>query len=422
MNFRRFLFVFLTACLCGGAFSLPTPSKEASGADRIQAGRAQNPAGEEARLRKRTEAQNPERANRQQARPQAAQAAPDIEEGLTDGRKTASAPAQNPTGAKKASSKKPAPAAKAGGYRTVEKVLFPLGEEMVSLSDRNQAEKELRAGLVLKDNLIFAVFPVQTLLSDKSALEDFLIAQKIIDLSLKEEADGETPFNKTSEGGAASDFQPDKKEERAALQRIQGKSSSQSMRKRLRKAGLSPKLFRAQTTQSLKRDFFIRQKFASKIIIAESDIERRLLQARKGAPVRPPLFEYEFRFISFDRTEEGLKQAREAEKALPQSFESRYESQGGKNKQRLKSGEISPPIEKALQGLSLSQFSPLTSIGDKIYIFRLDWKTAVYKAAEDRERQKIRAALLREALQKDFKQWLKEKKSLYSLSRKGRSA
>ena len=310
-----------------------------------------------------------------------------------------------------------------GAYQTVEKVLFPLGEEMVSLSDRNQAERKLRAGLFPKDLLIFSVFPLQTLLSDNRALEDFLIAQKIIDLSLKEEGGGPNLGGPASGGGgAASDFQPDKKAERAVLRQIQGRSSSQNMRKRLRKAGLSPKLFRAHTTQSLKRNFFIRQKFASKIIIADSDIERRLLQARKGAPARPPLFEYEFRFISFDRTEEGLKQAREAEKALPQSFESRYESQGGKNKQRLKSGEISPPIEKALQGLSLSQFSPLTSIGDKIYIFRLDWKTVVYKAAEDRERQKIRAALLREALQKDFKQWLKEKKSLYSLSRKGRSA
>ena len=77
---------------------------------------------------------------------------------------------------------------------------------------------------------------------------------------------------------------------------------------------------------------------------------------------------------------------------------------------------MSSPMEKVLRNISVSRFSPLTPIGGRVYIFKLDWKTPVWTAGEEKERQKIHKALMEAELTKELYKWLKEKKSRYSLS------
>lgn len=284
-------------------------------------------------------------------------------------------------------------------YQIVEKILFSVGEGIITLSDRNQMERELKAGFFPPYSFLLRIFPRKTLLLNKKALLDFLIAQKIIDLSLSE-----------------ADASPDKKQVEAILQHIRASSSMKVFKQKLKQNGLTLKELKTKISRSLMRDFFLNREFVSKIIISDSDINGHFFNV-KGKNLFK-IFEYEFSFLSFLQTKEGLKQAREAFDTLPVSFKNFSKQKGGSyEKHRLKSGEMSASMEKALKNLSVSRFSPLTSIGDRVYIFKLDWKTPVWTASEEQERQKIHKSLMKAELIKEFHKWLKEKKSRYSLSR-----
>ena len=284
-----------------------------------------------------------------------------------------------------------------GSYRLVEKVLFPLGENTITLSNRNQMKKELKAQLI-PSSLLLKIFPKKTLLSDKEALLNFLIAQKIVDLSLNEKA-----------------FSPQKQQMQAYLQQLKGSLSLREFRKKLKENSLTLKSLKKKITQSLKRDFFVNKKFVSKIVISDSDINGYFFNTQ-GKNLFT-IFEYEFSFLSFKQTKEGLKKARQAFNTLPASFSNPSKQQGGRfEKHRLKSGEMSQPMEQALKNLSVSQFSPLTPIGDQVYIFKLNWKTPIFTQKQEKERRRIYALLLEREFAKVFHKWLEEKKSHYSLS------
>ena len=282
-------------------------------------------------------------------------------------------------------------------YRLVEKVLFSLGEKAITLSDRNQLERELRLQLV-PFSLLLRIFPKKTLLSNKTALLDFVIAQRIIDLSLDE-----------------NNFLPGKKDIQARLQQLK-KSSSTSFKKRLQQSSLTLKELEKKISQALKRNFFVNKEFISKIVISDSDINGYFFNTKGGNLFQA--FEYEFSFLAFKQTSEGLEKARQTFHAFTSSFGALPEKvEGGRfEKHRLKSGEMSLLMEKVLKSLSVSQISPLTSIGNQVYIFKLDWKSPVFTVKQEKERRRIYALLLEKELAATFREWLKEKKSQYSLS------
>ena len=284
-----------------------------------------------------------------------------------------------------------------GSYRLVEKILFPLGEDVITLSTRNQIRRELKAQLV-PSSLLLKIFPKKTLLFDKKTFLDFLIAQRVIDLSLNE-----------------SDFSPEKGQVQAHLQQLKTSLSSKEFKRNLKKSSLTLKKLKEKIAQSLRRDFFLNKNFISKIVISDNDINGYFFNI-KGENLFK-VFEYEFSFLAFKQTKKGLKKARQAFNALPASFSNLSKPQGGRfEKHRLKSGEMSQPMEKALKNLSVSQFSPLTPIGNQVYILKLNWKTPVFTQKQEKERRKIYALLLEKEFAKVFYKWLEKKKSHYSLS------
>lgn len=295
----------------------------------------------------------------------------------------------------------PKSAGSKSSFRLVEKILLPLGAEMITLSERNQLERELRANLI-PSGLLLEIFPKKTLLSDKETLLNFLVARKVIDLSLQEEG--------------LQSVETEARRVQAHLNQLKASTSSKAFKRKLRKNSLSLKTLQSKISQSVKRDFFITKEFVSKIVVSDSDINGYFFN-KKGKNLFQ-IFEYEFSFLSFSQTKKGLNEARRAFRALPaSSFESLSQRKGVRfEKHRLKSHEMSPPMEKALKNLSVSQISPLTPIGDRIYIFKLNWKAPVFTLAQEKERRRIHSLLLKKELAREFHKWLKEKKSHYSLS------
>ena len=284
-------------------------------------------------------------------------------------------------------------------FRLVEKILLPLGEEIITLSEQNQLERELRANLV-PPNLLLEIFPKKTLLSDKEALFNFLIAQKVIDLSLKEE----------------HAVAPEEKQIEDQLSRLKASLSSTAFIRKLHKHSLNIRKMKAKTLQFMKRDFFLTTEFAAKIVVSDSDINGYFFNTKGKSLFH--VFEYEFSFLSFPQSKEGLKKARKTFQAVPvSSFEDLSKQAGVRfEKHRLKSYEMSPAMEKALKNLSVSQTSPLTPIGNQVYIFRLNWKAPVFTPDQERERRRIHSLLLKKEMIREFHKWLKEEKSRYSLS------
>lgn len=284
-------------------------------------------------------------------------------------------------------------------YKLVEKILFSIGDEIITLSDQNQLKKELKAGLV-SESLLLSIFTKKKLLSSPESLLDFLIAQTLIDLSLKEEKDLPSPSERHIQAG---------------IKKLKGSRSKKAFNRKLKKNGLTLKTLKTNISSSLQRGFYIRKHFVSKIVVSNSDINGYFFN-QKGQNLHRA-FEYEFSFLAFPQTKEGLRKARASAKTSSDASFERIAKQTGARfeKHRLKSGEMSPAMEEALKNLSVSQISSLTPIGGSTYLFKLDWKRPVFTLKEEKERRSIHTLLLHKELSRIFYNWLKEKKSRYQL-------
>ena len=212
------------------------------------------------------------------------------------------------------------------------------------------------------------------------------------------------------------DISPSEKQIQRGVGELKGSLSPKAFKRKLRKNGLTLKTLKASISSAIKRDFFLRRNFISKIVVSDSDINGYFFNKKGRNLLRA--FEYEFSFLAFPQTKEGLQKARARPKDLPSaSFEMIAKQTGARfEKHRLKSGEMSPAMEKSLKNLSVSQISPLTPIGGSVYVFKLDWKRPVFTLQEEQERRSIHTLLWHKELVRVFHDWLKEKNPAILLS------
>ena len=154
---------------------------------------------------------------------------------------------------------------------------------------------------------------------------------------------------------------------------------------------------------------------SSKIIISENDINSFYFNKYRTGLFKH--FEYDITSLAFPRTEEGIKKARSARKALGKmSFEeTALMSQGELKTHRLKTGEMRRAMEKAVQSLSVSDVSDPIPMGGRLYLFRLNWKTPLFTRAEEKAKNKIQKILFDRELKKTLQKWLKEKRDSFAV-------
>ena len=281
--------------------------------------------------------------------------------------------------------------------RLVEKVLARVGEDMISLMDLNFYRRQMAQNMV-PESLLFKLTSRRALLSGKGRLLDFMVSKKILE-SLTE----------------GLDFQPSERQIQKVVRKIRGRLTHKAFVKKLRQNGLSLKALRAEIALALKIDFLLTQEVVSKIIISENDINSFYFN-QKGRSLFSH-FEYDITSLTFPRTDEGIKKAREARKAYGQmSLEELSRTFSGQIKtSQLRTGEMRDVMEKALRGLSVSELSEPIPMGNHLYLFRLNWKTPLLTRAADKVKNRIQKTLFERELKDALKKWMEAKKTDFSV-------
>ena len=273
----------------------------------------------------------------------------------------------------------------------IDKTLARIGEEMISLMDLNLYRKRLMDQTVPSTPLSHLTKD-KTLIENRNRLLDHLIYKQILKKLTKD-----------------MDFEPSEKQIQQTLRKIRGSSSHKSFIQKLNRNGLSLKDLRKEITFALKANLFLQEEVIAKIIISDNDINSHYFN-RHGRGLFKS-FEYDVSSLSFPRTDEGIKNARSVLKShLP--FEEVGKALSGQFKtDRLKTGDMQKAMEQALKSLSVSSVSEPIPLSDRLYIFRLNWKTPLMTRAEEKVKQRIKSALFKKEVRKALKKWLEEKKA-----------
>ena len=306
----------------------------------------------------------------------------------------------------------------AGQARLIEKTALQAGDRMLSLLDVRDFRRQLKAGLV-PDTMLFKVFPKKQLLSAEKPLREFLAFREALFQLAEEE-----------------EFEPSRQQITAAAAQLRGRLSPRAFDKKLRRHGLQPlargaakaapakagqrpapglKPLLEEIRAALKAEFLLTREAASKVIVSDNDINSYYLKKTGRQMFRN--FAYDLSSVSFAGSGEGRRLSAAFQKAaLHSSFEEAAKKTGLEaKKSRLKDSEMSLAVRRALSGLSVSQSSAPLSLGGRIYIFHVKWKTPLLNPSEEREKARIQGLLFEAELKKALKKWLEQKRPGFSL-------
>lgn len=275
-----------------------------------------------------------------------------------------------------------------------EKIVGRVGEEFISLSSFRLYKKKLGAGLVYKTAL-FKLESIKSLLSDDKKLLSFMTKDLMLD-----------------QIASKLNLEPSSAHLESSVKSIQKNLSHTAFAKKLSKYNYSLKALKVQIHKDLKKDLSIRQAVFSKIKISEDDINSYYF-GKKGVPLYTS-FLYDVSFVSFPKTSDGLKKAKEILSSIKKTSFKRATHRLSVERKSLKTSQLDPSMEKALKHLSISKTSTLTPIQNRMYIFKLNWKTPVLSASKEKDKQKYEALLFEKELKKELKKWLiNQKKNFF---------
>lgn len=283
--------------------------------------------------------------------------------------------------------------------RVVEKIQAQIAEEMISLIDLKNFQKQFRWGLVPSSLLLKQVYKKSELLKDKNKLLDFMITRKMLFQIAQQEKLPEIP----------------KKNIEKRLSSIKGSSSHKSFSRKLIKAGLTLQDLRQQILMNLKNDLLLSQFVVSKITVSEQDVESYHFNKYNQALFKN--FEYEFVSINFteNKKEAVLKKllgkTSDNLEEIARSLKLEYKTF------KLKDGEIQSLFKKELDKLSVSQISPFLLLGGSYYILQLKWKQPQISPREQKKKGQIEKFLFEKKLKEEIQKWIEEKKASFSIIR-----
>ena len=280
----------------------------------------------------------------------------------------------------------------------VERVQAQISEEMISLIDLKNFQRQLRLGLVPPSLLLKQLYKKPELLTDKNKLLDFMINRNLLSQMAKKEKLPEI----------------DKKDLEKSLQGLKGSLSKKLFARKLKKAGLELEDLKQQIIMDLKNDRLLSQFVISKITLSEQDLESFHFNRYNTALFTN--FEYEFISVSFpeNKKKKFLKHLR---RKASGSLENLARSLNLEFKTlKLKDKEIHKLFKKELDKLSVSQVSPLLLLGNSYYALQLKWKQPQISPKKQKRKEQIEQILYKKKLRKELQKWIERKKASSSLT------
>ena len=281
---------------------------------------------------------------------------------------------------------------------TVERTMVTVEGEMISLIDLKETRKRLKQGL-LEESILLPLFNKSQLQTKDSVLLDFLIYEKLLDIS-----------------AAQTSFQIDEKTLKQELNKKRRRKdlSKKAFSRLLVKNHFTSSSYREFLRKSILRKLFIQKEIAEKIRISDQDLNEYAL--RKQGEELFTSFEYELAYLFFPHTKKGEKQAQKIFRRISKDsslFEKWTPSQKEEKKEILKKLQLStmhPSIKTAIKKLSVGQISSVLSLPTGYHIFKVLWKTPIITGKNKKIKEQLTSLLFKELFKKQLKLYLEEQK------------
>ena len=279
----------------------------------------------------------------------------------------------------------------------VEKTLAIVEGEMISLMDLKETRRRLKAGF-LDDFILLSLFQKKQLINKSSALLEFMIYEKLLDISAQE-----------------SNMEIKEVQLKQEVEKIRKKKrlSKKAFSRWLVKNRWTSASYRSFLRKSLLRKRLVQQEVIEKIQISDEDLNTYALQ--KEGKALFSTFEYDLSYLLFSLGKEGELQAQRAFKLISQdnSLFDKGEGGGAKKGQfkKIKLSALSSSIREEIKKLSVGQVSPVLVSPAGRHIFKALWKTPVITAKNQKRKARLSVLLFEELFKKKLKSWLENRKA-----------
>ncbi len=282
--------------------------------------------------------------------------------------------------------------------QTVEKTLATINEEMISLMDLKEARQRLKRGF-LEDSVLLTLFNKTQLKQKDSTLLDFLIYEKILDISITQ---------------MDLKVEPAHLKQELSNKRKKTRLSKKAFSRFLVKNRFTSSSYKSFLKKSILRRLLVQREVVEKIRFSDQDLNEYARQKEGKALFTS--FEYELVYLFFPPTKEGKRQAWKNSQLISKdsTFFNKWkpEKKGEKREllKNLKLSALHPTIKEAIKTLSTGQISPVLFLPNGHHIFKVIWKTPIITAENQKRKEKLSQLLFKELFKKRLKKWLEEKK------------
>lgn len=289
--------------------------------------------------------------------------------------------------------------------RLVDKIVAIVNDEIVTASDLEKYKKNLQTG-GLTDEALMRMADPKVLLTDRKALMNQVIDEKIMDSEVKRK-------------GMEVTIERVEQEIRTIAQN--NGITRQQLKDALVAKGVSISRYQDFIKTSLERQALIEREVTSKIRISDEDISSYYL-SKKG-PSAAQTFEYTLSHIFFNAKTGGdqaaLNRAKAVEEKLSsgQSFEKLAEQYSedpnftkGGSLGVFKAGEMSKELEAAVRKIGAGETTGVVKTPMGYDIIKINKRTLVSDPRFDEQKENIRNTLYADAFKHQFRLWLSQRK------------
>lgn len=289
--------------------------------------------------------------------------------------------------------------------RTIERILAIVNDEIIRQTDLEAYKIKLQTG-GLVDDAVLRLVDSKVLLSDRNALINHLIDERIIDSEVKR-LGLSVPIEKVEE-------------EIRSISRRNG-ISREELKSALAQKGITFSEYQDFIRTSKERQAAIEKEVSSKIKVSDDDSSSYYVHQMGDKSTN--VFEYTLAQILFltkngeSRSQERAQLALDKlnsgsvsfDKLASQFSEDPSFAQGGLLG-TLKAGEMLPEIEIGVKKLSVGEVSGIIKTRVGLHIVKLLKKSLVPNPTYEAKKEEIRSLLFAQAFKRQLRQWLDEKR------------
>ncbi|PWU19605.1 MAG: survival protein SurA [Bdellovibrio sp.] len=291
------------------------------------------------------------------------------------------------------------------GRVLIDGIVQTVNNEIILSSDLAHFQNRLqKTGMV--DELLMGDLNLEVLKQSRKDQLEYLVNEKVLDSEVKR-----LNLSVTSE----------RVEQEIREMAKRNKMTRQELTQALQTQGIPISEYQVVLKTRIERQNLLEQEITSKIRVTDEDVLAQY--AKKQASPQNGFSEFTVAHIFFANKKGGKDRAEERAKSVlkkinaGQNFETLAEQHSedpnfttGGILGTFKTGEIAKEIEDAVAGLNPGQISGLVQSKNGVHILKLVSRKITSDPQFEKEKDRIRAAMMEQTFQKQFRIWLNQKK------------